>query len=137
MSFRASFCDPFSPDTIDLGPIQKDQIIPKFESTNWGALLQKMDITEETLVYFSPSLEFGNTETHHSILLSAVGDVDDFKFYIFYKRPKKIKSCFGLRERTDENYVTKKTHQSGQTALDCLNAFLIDDYEYLASKIGR
>src|SRR5690349_14320566 len=91
INFRASFCDPFKPDIIELGDIQKEKIIDKFEDTPWYDFLRKMTTTKQEEVFYSPSLEVENKDTKHGLTISAVGDPNKYEFYIFYKRPKKVK----------------------------------------------
>lgn len=137
MNFRASFCDPFKPDIIELGDILKDKIIEKFEDIIWADFLKEMDLAKEGEVFYSPSLEIESKDTKHGLAISAVGDPNKYEFYIFYKRPKKVKAFFGLKEKINENYTSEKTGQTKQDALDCLNALLRNDTEYLANKIGQ
>jgi hypothetical protein len=137
MSFRASFCDPFNPQIIELGDIPKERIIEKFENIPWADFLRKMAATKQEDLFYSPSLEIENKETGHALSVSAVGEPNQYEFFIFYKRPKKVKIFFGLKEKIDENYVSDKTGQTKQDALDCLNALIQDNTEYLANKIGQ
>jgi hypothetical protein len=137
MNFRASFCDPFNREIIELGDIPKDQIINKFERTPWIDFLEKMGSVKEDEIFYSPSLEIENKDTKHGLTFSAVGDPDKYEYYIFYKRPKNVKILIGLGTRLKENYITDKTGQTRQDALDCLNALLRDDTEFLANKIGQ
>ena len=137
MNFRASFCDPLRKDIIELGDISKDSILDKFEQTPWNDFLYKMANAKEDEIFYSPSLEIENKETKHGLSISAVGDPNNFEFYIFYKRPKKVKSFLGFKEKINDNYMTDKTGQTKQDVLDCLNALLRNDTEYLANKIGE
>lgn len=137
MNFRASFCDPFQKDIIELGTISNDSVLDKFEKTPWADILRQMSHAREDEIHYSPSLEIENKDNKHGLAISAVGDPDNFEFYIFYKRPKNVKSFFGLRKKTDENYTTDKTGQTKQDVLDCLNALLKNDTEFLANKIGQ
>lgn len=137
MNFRASFCDPFQKDIIELGTISRDSILDKFDRTPWADILRQMSRAKEDEIYYSPSLEIENKDNKHGLVISAVGDPDNFEFYIFYKRPKNVKSFFGLREKTNENYTTDKTGQTKHDVLDCLNALLMNDAEFLANKIGQ
>jgi hypothetical protein len=137
MNFRVSFCDPFQKDIIELGIIPKDRILDKFEKTPWTDILRQMTMVKEAEVYYSPSLEIENTDNKHGLAISAVGNPDNFEFYIFYKRPKKVKSFFGLIEKTNESYTTDKTGQTKHDVLNCLNALLNNDTEFLANKIGQ
>jgi hypothetical protein len=137
MNFRASFCDPFKPDIIELGNIQQENIIQKFESVSWTDYLRRMEAAKEGEIFYSPSLEIENKDTKHGLAISAVGESNNYEFYIFYKRPKTVKTFLGLREKIDEGYTSEKTGQTKQDVLDCLNALLRNDTEYLANKIGK
>lgn len=136
MNFRASFCDPFKQDVIELGVIPKDKIIDKFENTPWSDFLTKMKSAKENEIFSSPSLEIENKDTKHGLNISAVGDPNNYDFYIFYKRPKNVKIFFGLKEKLKDDYMTDKTGQTKQDVLDCLNALLRNDTEFLSNKIG-
>jgi hypothetical protein len=135
-NFRASFCDPFKPDIIELGDIEKDEVIQKFENTPWADFLREMETAKEGEIFYSPSLEIENRDTKHGLAISAVGDPNQYEFYISYKRPKSVKTLFG-KEKINEGYTSNKTGQTKQDALDCLNALLRNDTEYLANKIGQ
>ena len=137
MSFRASFCDPLNPVIIELGEIHKDLIIDKFESINWSDYLRKMQNADEKEIQYSPSLEIENKENKHGLAISAVGEPDNFEFYIFYKRPKEVKRIFGLLQTRNENYISDKTGQTRKDVLDCLAALIRNDAIYLANKIGE
>lgn len=137
MNFRASFCDPFKPDIVELGIILKDSIIEEFEKIFWADLLKRMEAAKEDEIFYSPSFETENMDSKHGLSISAVGSPDNYEFYVFYKRPKTVKTFFGLKEKVNQNYISEKTGQTKQDALDCLNALLRNDTEYLENKIGK
>jgi hypothetical protein len=137
MNYRASFCDPFKKDIIELGDIAADSIIEKFEETPWADFLMRMTHARQDEIHYSPSLEIENKDTKHGLSISAVGDPNNYEFYIFYKRPKKVKSFFGLKEKVNDDYTSDKTGQTKKDVLDCLKALLNNDTEYLSNKIGR
>jgi hypothetical protein len=137
INFSASFCDPLNPNIIQLGDISKEQVVDEFEKINWTEYLQKMNNAKENEIYYSPSFEVHNKDTKHGLAISAVGDPSNYEFYIFYKRPKKVKSLFGLKEKLDENYTSDTTGQTKQNVIDCLNALIRNDTIYLANKIGE
>lgn len=137
MKFRASFCDPLEPDIIELGDIFQDTIIDHFEKINWNDYLQKMANAKQDDIYYSPSLEIENKETKNGLVISAVGDPNNYEFNIFYKRPKNAKSFFGLIEKVNENYTTNIQGQTKNDVLDCLKALLRNDAAYLANKVGQ
>lgn len=137
MNFRASFCDPFQKDIIELGRISEDRIIDRFEKIDWADLLNQMRKATKAEIHYSPSLEIENSDSNHALSISAVGDPEKFEFHIFYKRPKAVKLFFGLKEKLDKNYITDKTGQTRQDVLDCLNALIQDDTDFLSAKIGQ
>lgn len=137
MNFRGSFCDPFKREIIELGDIQKDKILEHFENIPWTDLLGKMELAKESEIFYSPSLEIENKDNKHGLTISAVGQPNKYEFYTFYKRPKKIKILFGLKEKISDDYMSDKTGQTKQDVIDCLNALLRNDTEYLANKIGE
>ena len=137
MKFRASFCDPLKPDIIELGDISQDTIIDHFEKIDWNNYLQKMGNAKQDEIYYSPSFEIENKESKNGLAISAVGDPNNYEFYIFYKRPKKVKSFFGLKEKINENYSTDIQGQTKSDVLECLKALLRNDTEYLSNKVGK
>lgn len=137
MNFKATFCDPFKPYIIELGDISADSIIEVFEKIPWKVYLQKMETAKEGEIYYSPSLEIENKNSKNGLTISSVGEPNNYEFYVFYKRPKKIKTFFGLYEKMDDNYVTDITGQTKDNVIDFLNALKHGDTEHLANKIGQ
>lgn len=132
MSFRVSFCDPFKPDVIELGEIEKEKVIDSFQRTPWKKLLDEMDKRKESEIFYSPSLEIENTENKNGLCISAI---DGKEWYIFFKRPKMVRKFFGLVEKMDNDYTTDITGQTEQDVIDCLNALLKNDLEFLEKKV--
>ena len=132
MNFRASFCDPFKPDIIELGDIEKEKIIKKNKKIPWNKLLDEMKLKKESEIYYSPSLEIENKENKNGLSVSAV---DGKEWYIFYKRPKMVKKFFGLTEKIDKNYLTDVKGQTEDDVKECLIALINNDLEFLEKKI--
>lgn len=137
MNFKATFCDPFNPEIIDLGEILQEDIISKFEHIDWTGYLNKMAAASESDIHFSPSLEIECTDTKNALSVSAVGDAGNYEFYIFYKRPKKVKILFGLIEREIENYISDVQGQTKQDVINCLKALIRNDTALLTEVIGK
>ncbi len=137
MNFKATFCDPFNPNIVELGDIAEDSIMTALEKIPWADYLQKMATAKEGEIYYSPSLEIINKDSKNALTISAVGEPDKYEFYVFYKRPKKVKTFFGFSEKMNENYVTDITGQTLGNVVDLLNALKRNDTEYLANKIGQ
>lgn len=136
MEFRASFCDPFNPQIVELGRIGENEIIDKFKSIPWRDYLDRMGKTRESEIYYSPSLEIENTENRNGITISAVDDgKGGIEYYIFYKRPKEETKFFGLTKKMNDNYLTEITEQTEEDALQCLTALINNKLGYLELKI--
>jgi hypothetical protein len=132
MNFRASFCDPFKKDIIELGVIEKDKIMESFEKIPWTKLLEEMKLKNENEIYYSPSLEIENKDNKNGLSVSAV---DGKEWYIFFKRPKLVKKFFGLTEKMNNDYLTDITGQTESDVRDCLTALINNDLEFLERKI--
>lgn len=93
---------------------------------------RKMDI------YFSPSLEVENKANKNGLTISAVGDPEDPEFYIFYKRPISVvkKQFFRKPQTVVEDYVSEITGQTKEDVIECLNALIKNDQEFLRRKIA-
>lgn len=133
MNFRASFCDPFKSDIIEMGNIEKDKIMETFEKIPWNKLLDEMKLKKETEIYYSPSLEIENKNNKNGLSVSAV---DGKEWYIFFKRPKMVKKFFGLTEKIDNDYLTDVTGQTEKDVKECLTALINNDLEFLERKIN-
>ena len=132
MNFRASFCDPFKSDIIEMGAIEKDKIMETFEKIPWNKLLDEMKMKKENEIHYSPSLEIENKDNKNGLSVSAV---DGKEWYIFFKRPKMVKKFFGLSEKMNNDYLTDITGQTENDVKECLTALINNDLEFLESKI--
>ena len=132
MNFRASFCDPFMPDIIEMGDIEKDKIMETFEKIPWTELLNKMESANQNDIHYSPSLEIENKDNKNGLSVSAV---DGKEWYIFFKRPKMVKKFFGLSEKMDNSYLTDVTGQTIDDVRTCLEALVKNDLNFLEQKI--
>lgn len=132
MNFRASFCDPFKPDIIEIGNIEKEKIMETFDKIPWNKLLEEMKLKKENEIHYSPSLEIENKDNKNGLSVSAV---DGKEWYIFFKRPKMVKKFFGLTEKMNNDYLTDITGQTEKDVRDCLTALINNDLEFLERKI--
>lgn len=124
MTFSASFCHPFQPAPIELGPISKEEIITTFNKTPWQQYLQQMEVADEASICFSPSLEIEWMEEKAGLCFSAVAEKNGYSFIIFFKRPK-----------ANRDYISEITDQSSEAALACLEALLNGKLAMLEEKI--
>lgn len=124
MTFRASFCHPFQPAPIELGPISKEEIITAFNKTPWQQYLQQMEVADEASICFSPSLEIEWMEEKAGLCFSAVAEKNGYSFIIFFKRPK-----------ANRDYISEIADQSSEEALACLDTLLNGNLAMLEGKI--
>lgn len=139
MEFKAYFFDPEYPDFNELGVMSHNSIIAYFEKLDWSGYLQKSKAAKLDEIYYHPTFEVQNKETIDKLGISAVGEPNDFEFNIAYTRPKivKVKSFFGQKEKIIENYLTMIQGQGKKDVVECLQAFIRNDNEYLCIKIGQ
>jgi len=135
MKYRASFCDPFQKDIIELGDVAGDDIIGEFKKVRWSTWLRSMENKSDAEICYSPSLEIENKETRHGLNISVMGSPENYEFYVFYKRPKLVKRFFGFKEKMDENYLTDVKGQTEQDVLEYLHALLKNDVDLLDARI--
>ncbi len=132
MKFTVSFGNPFQKEVVDLGVMERHKIVEKFNSIDWNDYLKRMELADESEIYYSPSFEVVNTADTHGLAFYATGKNE---WYVFYKRPKRVKVFFGLFERLNENYLTETEEQTKQDVINYLNALLDNNLEFLEEKL--
>lgn len=130
MNFRASFCDPFKPDVIELGDMEQGKIMEYFEKIPWKDYLDKMKFAKESEIYYSPSFGVENIETKNSLEFSALGDND---WYIFFKRPKVVGTFLGFFKKLDPEYLSDISGNTADAKV-CLKALLDNNLKFLEDK---
>jgi hypothetical protein len=135
MSFSASFCDPLKSDVIELGSINTSSIIETFRRVPWSDYLEKMENARECDIHYSPTLEIENNDNKHGLSISAIGEKDNVAFFIFYKRPKHVRKYFGLIQKFDNHYSTEISGQTSATVIECLQALIDNQLDFLDNKI--
>lgn len=132
MNFRASFCDPFKPEIVEIGFVEKERILELFDSIKWKEYLEEMDFADESDIYYSPSLEIENADNKNGLSISAI---DGTEWYIFFKRPHINKPNAVLPGNTEEENITHLTGQTEKDVRECLNALIRNDLAFLEEKI--
>ena len=138
--FRYSICEPLNPKVIEKGMIAPDSVIGLFNDFQWDYYLKQIEVAETRKmdIYFSPSLEVENKANKNGLTISAVGDPEDPEFYIFYKRPISVvkKQFFRKPQTVVGDYVSEITGQTKEDVIECLNALIKNDQEFLRRKIA-
>jgi len=134
MNFRASFCDPFKADIVELGDVEKGKVMEMFEKVPWSEYLAKMATAKESEIYYSPSLEIENKDNRNALSISAI---ENQEWSIFYKRPKLVKrrKFFKVVEEIDNEYLTDIWDQTEDDVRNCLEALIRNDLQFLENKI--
>ena len=135
MSFSVSVWEPFKSYVVQKGEMEQSKIIETFEQMPWAKWLEKMAGKKPAEIYYSPSIEILNIDNKTTLTMSAVGAPDNYTYFIFYKRPKKVKQFLGLSEKLKEKYVSEIKNQTLADAMNCLHAFIKNDVEFLESKM--
>ncbi|KAB1153365.1 hypothetical protein F7018_17000 [Tenacibaculum aiptasiae] len=117
--------------------LTKEEFIDKFESFQWLELLKLQLSANENQVHSSPSLTIED-EKENAVFASIVGHLEEYEFYVCYKRPitRKKKKWFGLVEYDyyDENFCSVIPEQTKQDALDAFLLFYDKNYEELEKR---
>ncbi|MFY0628841.1 MAG: hypothetical protein JXR05_00590 [Flavobacteriaceae bacterium] len=71
--------------------LTKEEFIKKFKEFEWTNLLKLQLSANEIQVHFSPSLNLEDSEGKE-VSASIVGELDDYEFYVCYRRPTMIKT---------------------------------------------
>jgi hypothetical protein len=134
MNFKASFCDPFKADIIDIGDVEASKIMELFDKIPWSEYLAKMETAKEGEIYYSPSLGIENKDNRNGLEISAI---DGKEWYIFYKRPKLVKRRKFLKviEIMNNEYLTDIQGQTENDVKNCLEALIRNDLQFLEDKI--
>ena len=136
-SYKATFCDPFKKDIIDLGYVAEDEIMNLFYKTNWDDYLKRMSESAGAKIYYSPSLEIQRVDINLGLSISVIENDSGYEFYVFYKRPKTVKTFFGLGKRLMKDYITDKQGQTRADVIDYLNALMDGNAEYLEQRLNN
>lgn len=128
--YEWTICDPLIKDIIEKGEIKKENILQTFQKFPWKEMLEKMNDVKESEIYYSPSLEFKNTQDHSTIVFSAIQEDTDIKsknyiFYVFYRPP-------GNDKRNPDELLD----QSPEDAEEMLKAFLSENHSSLSDRFN-
>tara|TARA_R110002051_G_C8575683_1_gene476495 strand:+ start:174 stop:476 length:303 start_codon:yes stop_codon:yes gene_type:complete len=100
-------------------------------------MLKKQNEVDEKDVKYSPGIRIENDEGK-AVDVSIVGKIDDYEFYICYKRPTLIKKrkWFKMVEYLKENYNSIIPQQTLENGLEASLCLFDKDFETLEKKYG-
>ena len=127
--------DPLCPDPIEKGHVRSADLVATFTAYPWASQVQKQLNANESKICFSPSLEF-TAPNGQSLCFSAVPNKGSFAFYAFYKRPKTIRSWFGLSTKCDPNFSSDLLDLSLEQSAKLIQHFGDQNYDQLERQFG-
>ena len=133
-NFRHTICDPLQPAIIKRGKVKRDRLVALFEAHPWQTELAKLNGVPDEEIHYSPSIEFENVVTGRGMVLSAIGEPDDHRFHVFYKRPKERRLLFGLIKQIDREFTTELLDLSREEARTLLQALVDRNWTLLEEK---
>lgn len=117
--------------------LSQQEFILKFEQFPWIELLEKLLNSHSKNVQCSPSLNLEDSN-QKVISVSIVGELNDYEFYVCYKRPILRKRrkwyWFSEQEYLDKDFCSIIPQQSKQDAYDAFMLFYERNFEELEKR---
>ncbi len=131
---RYALYDPLQLEPFESGIIGKDDFIAKYHAFPFEGLLKKQNeaMNKGEEIKWAPGLETINQEGN-AIYVSIVGELDDYEFYICYKRPimRKRWRWFREIEYLDKDFFSIIPQQTREDGLRAFCLFFDKNYEEL------
>lgn len=119
--------------------LTKEEFIKKYENFQWFELLKLQLSANENQVHCSPSLNVED-DKGDGVSVSIVGDLNEYEFYVCYKRPitRKKTKWFGLVEYDyyDKNFCSIIPEQTKEDGLKAFMLFYERNLKELEEKWG-
>ena len=117
--------------------LTKDEFILKFENFEWEDLLKLQLSANDSQIHCSPSINLCDNDGK-GISVSIVGELDNYEFYVCYKRPitRKKSKWLGLVEYDyyDEDFCSVIPEQTKKDGLDAFMLFYERNFEELEKR---
>ena len=119
--------------------LSKEEFIEKYKNFKWSELLKFQLSANENQVHFSPSLNVED-DKGDGVSVSIVGDLNEYEFYVCFKRPitRKKTKWFGLVEYDyyDKDFCSVIPEQTKEDGLKAFMLFYERNLEELEEKWG-
>ncbi|WP_035649337.1 hypothetical protein [Flavobacterium sp. ASV13] len=131
MTFKYSICHPDKPEIEYKNQlISKEEVLEIAKNYPWTEKLDFSDTLDQNKVYFNPSLDFSCTNNGQSFALTAIYDKQkNLEFSLWYNRPKKVKSFFGLFGESEKMIVDDYWSLNLDESLKFLTYFVEGKYD--------
>lgn len=139
LKLKYSESHPLKAGLINEKLLSKEEFIKKYKNFPWEALLKEQLNAENKNenIHCSPSLNVKNNDGN-GISVSIVGELNNYEFYVCYKRPitRKKKKWLGLVEYDylDENFCSVIPEQTKQDGLEAFLYFYDGNIEKLEER---
>lgn len=128
---------PLKLEPIEQGLISKNKFKLILDNFPWVELLKEQLKASNEEINNSPSIILEN-EKGIGLNVSIVGELDDYEFYICYKRPtlRKKRKWFKTIEYLDENWYSIIPQQGLSDVIEAFNHLFDENYDILEKKWG-
>ena len=132
MIFNYSICHP-EKELIEYPSevLDRNKVVELARNYPWEEQLALCDELPEEKIFYSPSLDFKNTQFKSSFGLTAVHIEEVVIFSLWYKRPKTVKILFGLLGQTEKMVVDDVWPFTLDEALEYLQDFVNGNFEII------
>lgn len=129
--------DSLKEEPFESGEITKEDFEILYSNFPWIEMLKKQNNAKDEDVKCSPGIVVRN-QKGKEVYVSIVGEIEEYEFYICYKRPtlRKKRKWFKIVEFMDENYysiIPEQTLEDGLKASLCL---FDEDFQTLENRYG-
>lgn len=130
MTFKYSICHPDRKDIEYLDkPISGKEVVEIAKNYPWLEKLKLSNSLNQKDVHYSPSLDFTDIENGNSFCLTADYDKnEELNFSLWYKRPKKVKTLFGLFSEKEMMVVDDVWEVDFSKSIEYLEHFVNGNY---------
>ncbi|WP_299113242.1 hypothetical protein [uncultured Winogradskyella sp.] len=139
MKLKYSESHPLKSYLVNEQLLTKDEFIAKFNDFQWLDLLKLQLSANENQIHNSPSLNIED-DKGDGVSVSIVGDLNEYEFYVCYKRPitRKKAKWFGLVEYDyyDKDFCSVIPEQTKEDGLKAFVLFYERNFEELENRWG-
>ncbi|MFK7748431.1 MAG: hypothetical protein AB8B65_08580 [Kordia sp.] len=137
MKLKYSESHPLKSYLVNEAYITKDEFVEKFKNFDWEGLLKVQLAANDKQIHFSPSINLDDKDGK-GIAASIVGELNEYEFYVCYKRPitRKKTKWFGLvsYDFYDKDFFSVITEQTKKDAFDAFLFFYDRNFEELEKR---
>jgi hypothetical protein len=130
MPYKYSICYPNKKDIEYPSQIlEEDQVLDLVKNYPWNEQLDLTKKLNENEIFYSPSIDFTNTQNKISFCLTAHIEKGQTMFSIWFKRPKEVNVLFGILGKKNKIVVDDFWSLSLEGSTKYLEYFLNNEYQ--------